>query len=236
VRELPEAEPHGHVLLVHAFGSSKDLRGTVRVARSLAERGWGSLRFDFAGLGQSQGRFAETDLGTNVADLQAVAAWMTADGTRPGIILGHSFGGMAALLAAPGLPEPAGFVTLGSPSTTAQLRDRILAFAPQLGVEGAEVEVEIAGKKVTIGSRLLRDLEQHDVGAAAGALQCPLLVLHSPADRTVPVEHAARLFRRAHHPKSFVSLEGADHLLLESERDAEYVASLTAAFAERFAG
>jgi len=93
----------------------------------------------------------------------------------------------------------------------------------------------VAGKKVTIGRRLLEDLPRHDLGAATGALGRPLLVLHSPTDRTVPVEHAARLFRRAHHPKSFVALEGADHLLLGDERDAVYVAALVAAFANRFA-
>jgi putative redox protein len=141
---------------------------------------------------------------------------------------------MAALLASPGLPDVAGFVTLGMPSTTAQLRDRLAAFAPQLAT-GDTIELEVAGNKVTIGRRLLDDLARHDVGRAAGALARPLLILHSPEDRTVPVAHAARVFRRARHPKSFVALGGADHLLLERERDAEYVAAVVAAFSDRFA-
>ena len=236
VLERPEPAVRGTLLLAHAFGSSKDLRGPVRVARALAGHGWASLRFDFTGLGQSGGRFADTDLSTNIADLQAAAAWLAGAGTPARIVLGHSFGGVASLLAAPGLPDAAGFVTLGMPSTTGQLRDRLLGFAPQLATEVTEVELEVAGKRVTIGRRLLEDLPRHDLGNAAGTLGRPLLILHSPIDRTVPVEHAARVFRRAHHPKSFIALEGADHLVLENERDAAYVAALVAAFADRFAG
>ncbi|MCA9751579.1 MAG: alpha/beta fold hydrolase [Gemmatimonadetes bacterium] len=236
MRETPDGgEIRGTVLFAHAFGSSKDLRGTVRMARALAERGWVAVRFDFTGLGQSDGDFADTDLATNVADVKAMAAWLAAAGQAPRVLVGHSLGAVASFLAAPELPEVGVVVALAAPASTEQLRERLAQYAPELAAGRAtSAEVEVAGKSVRIGRRLLEDLPRHDVAAAVAALDRPLLILHSPADEITPPDHAAMLFRAARHPKSFVSLDRADHLLLRDARDAEFVADLIAAFAERY--
>ena len=231
--ERPAGETRGFVLFVHAFGSSKDLRGTIRVARRLAELGFASLRFDFTGLGHSDGRFADTTLATNLDDVEAVVRWLAARGDRVTLIFGHSLGGAAALLTAPRLADVAAFVTLATPSTTSHLRDTLLRLAPALETE-PESPVTVAGKTVTIGRQLLDDLSSHDLAAAAASLAKPLLILHSAEDEIVALDHASALYRSAAHPKSFVSLDGADHLLLARERDADFVAELVAAFVARY--
>lgn len=220
------------MLFAHAFGSSKDLRGTRRITKRLAERGWASLRFDFTGLGGSEGDFSRTTFTGNVADLKAVAAWLRADGSPAVALFGHSLGGAAALVAAPEIPEVRVVGTLATPSSTHHLRDILLELAPQLRTED-EATVEVVGKQVTIRRELVEDLGRHDLADACARLDRPLVLFHSPRDMVADIDEAARLFTFARHPKSFVSLGEADHLLLDDERDAVFVADTFAAFAER---
>ena len=234
LRDHPEGESRGTVLVAGAFGSTKELRGLRRIAQRLAARGWTALRFDFTGLGGSGGDFAEATLASHGADVEAAAAWLRAEGTPARLAIGLSLGGAAILLAAPSLPEIAVFATLASPSDTSDLREKLLARAPDLPlVERAEVD--LLGNRVEVGRALLEDLASWDLREAASRVARPYVVFHSVKDRVVDIDHAARLFRAAKHPKSFVSLGGADHLLLEDERDAFLVADTLAAFGERYA-
>jgi len=234
IRHEPPGTRRGTVLLAPPFASSKDLRGLRRIAERLAERGWASLRFDFTGLSGSGGTFAETTLGTNADDLAAVAAWLRAQGTPARMVLGQSLGGAAALLAAPRLPELAVLATLAAPSTTDHLGAILRTWAPELSATG-RAEIDVMGNRVTVGKELLEDLARRDLLAAAAALRVPYVIFHSARDTVVDIEHARKLFRVAPPPRSFVSLDRADHLLLEDPRDAALVADTLAAFGERYA-
>lgn len=234
LRDHPEGESRGAVLVAGAFGSTKELRGLRRIAQRLAARGWTALRFDFTGLGGSGGDFAEATLQSHVADVEAAAAWLRDQGTPARLAIGLSLGGVAILLAAPSLPEIAAVATLASPSDTSDLREKLLKRAPDLPLL-ERAEVDLLGNRVEVGRALLEDLARWDLREAAARLARPYVVFHSVKDRVVDIEHAGRLFRAAQHPKSFVSLGGADHLLLEDERDAHLVADAFAAFGERYA-
>ncbi|MBZ0269166.1 alpha/beta hydrolase, partial [bacterium] len=230
----PSGESRGVVILAGAFGSTKELRGLRRVAQRFASLGWTALRFDFTGLGASGGDFAATSLSTNVEDLEAVASWLREGGTPARMALGLSLGGAAVLIAAPSLPELAVVATLGTPSDTGHLRGKLLQRAPELPETG-RAELDLLGNRVTVGQALLEDLALWNLRDAAAHLERPYVVFHSVRDRIVEITHAGRLFRAARHPKSFVSLGGADHLLLEDESDAFLVADTLAAFGERYA-
>jgi putative redox protein len=233
--DRPDGAVRAVCLFAHAFGSSKDLRGPARIARALVEKGIATLRFDFTGLGGSGGDFAETTFTSNVGDVRAAAGFLRAELRAPGLLVGHSLGGAAVLVAAAGIPECRAVATIGTPSTTRRLRDRLLQSAPRAMEEGVQ-EVDVAGNRVRIGRALIEDLARHDLRGAVAGLRRALLLLHSPTDDFVGVEHAAELFRAAKHPKSFVSLDGADHLLLADERDARFVAGVLAAWGERYFG
>lgn len=234
IRQEPTGERRGDVLLAPPFASSKDLRGLRRVAERLAERGWGSLRFDFTGLGDSDGDFADTSLSTNVDDVVALAGWLRAEGTPARMILGMSLGGAAAILAAPRLPDLAVVSTLAAPSSTGYLHELLLAHAPGLLDEG-RAEMDVLGNRVTVGRALADDLERWDLSGTVSSLRVPYVVFHSARDTVVDIEHGERLFRAAHAPRHFVSLD-SDHLLLDEEKDAVLVADTLAAFGDRYEG
>lgn len=231
--DRPDGEIRACCLFAHAFASSKDLRGPVRIARALVGKGIATLRFDFTGLGESEGDFAETTVTTNVEDVRCAADFLRRELRAPDLLVGHSLGGAAVILAAREIPEATAVATIGAPSTTAHLRERLLALAPRAMEDGVQ-EVDIAGNRTRIGKPLIEDLANHDLRDAVAELKRALLILHSPTDDFVAVEHAAVLFRAAKHPKSFVSLDGADHLLLAHERDARFVAGVLAAWGERY--
>ncbi len=234
--ESPDGGPAAaHFLFAHAFGSSKDLRSTGRIADALVARGFGVFRFDFTGVGQSGGSFADTSFTTNVADLLAAAATMRAEGAAPRFLFGHSLGGAACLRAAREVPECAGVAVLAAPSATAHLRDVLLARAPRL-LEDGEADVETIGKIVHVKAAMLDDFTKHDPLADAAALGRPLLVFHSTADDLTRIEHGERLFAAARHPKSFAAIDGADHLLMQPESAARFVGETLAAWAEATLG
>jgi uncharacterized OsmC-like protein/pimeloyl-ACP methyl ester carboxylesterase len=230
--ERPTAEPIAYALFAHCFTCSKDLRAVREISRELCDEGLAVLRFDFTGLGESEGEFAESDFSSNVDDLVAAANYLRREYRAPELLIGHSLGGAAVLLAAAKIPEVKAVATIGAPSDTKHLRASLIQSAPELA-SADEAEIELEGRRFTIKRQFLEDLEAQDVERWLGGLQLPLLVLHSPTDQTVAIEHARRIYDAAQHPKSFVSLDGADHLLSEP-RDARFVAGLLAAWSARY--
>ena len=232
--DRPPGEPRAWVLMAHCFTCGKDLKGMHWIARALVDRRIAVLRFDFTGLGDSGGDFADTSFTSNVADLVAAADWLRAAHGAPGLLVGHSLGGTAALVAAARIPEVRAVVTIAAPADTGHMRAFLARQTADLAPD-ATAEVDVMGRAVRIRGRMIADLERHDVTAAIAALGRPLLVLHSPEDAVVGIAEARRIFEAARHPKSFVALDGADHLLVEREADARFVAELLAAWAGRYA-
>lgn len=231
--DLPGGELRGYALFAHCFTCSKDLRAAREISRALADRGFGVLRFDFTGLGESEGDFAGSDFSSNVSDLVAAADFLRAEREAPRLLVGHSLGGAAALVAAARISELRAVATIGAPSEAAHVRETLLRANPEL--EGSEeAEVELAGRRFRIRSELLEDLERQNVEAAVASLGRPLLVLHAPEDEIVGIEHAERLFAAARQPKSLVALDGTDHLLTGAE-DARRAGEMLASWAGRYA-
>jgi putative redox protein len=230
--DLPAGPPRAFALFAHCFTCSKDIKAASRIAAGLTDLGYGLLRFDFTGLGASEGEFANTNFSSNVDDLVAAAGWLRDEYAGPQLLVGHSLGGAAVIVAAAQIPEVAAVATIGAPSDAghvAQLFDGALDEIEQHG----EACVELQGRRFTIRRQLVDDLLNDRVPDAAATFNGALLVMHSPVDNTVGVEHAAALYGAARHPKSFVSLDDADHLLTETS-DAEYAASMIGTWAQRY--
>lgn len=222
-------------LFAHCFTCSKDLQATRRISRSLAERGIAVLRFDFTGLGESEGDFADTDFSSNIEDLVAAADFLRDRYEAPQLLVGHSLGGTAALVAASRIKEVRAVVTIAAPSDTDHLRELLVEKAPAVQ-QSETAEINLAGRAFRIRRQLLDDLAEHSVRDAIADLRRPLLLFHSPLDNVVAVDHARRIFEAAKHPKSFISLDNADHLLLGREDVSQYVAHVLATWAERYVG
>lgn len=231
--DAPAAEPRAYAIFAHCFTCSKDSKAARRICRKLSEQGIAVLRFDFTGLGESEGEFAETNFSSNIADLIAAADFLREQYQAPKMLVGHSLGGTASLVAAPKIPEVAAVATIAAPAGTDHLRKVLVEKASDLET-GEQAEVELIGRKVTIKQQLLDDLESHAVHDAVHKLRKPLLIFHSPVDRVVGVDEARKLYEAALHPKSFLSLDGADHLLLDDPQDAEFVARALACWSHRY--
>jgi putative redox protein len=230
--ERPAGEPVAWALFAHCFTCSKDLRAAREITRTLADRGIAVLRFDFTGLGESEGDFADTDFSSNVEDLVAASDWLRSEHEAPRLLVGHSLGGGAVLVAAGLIPEAAAVATIGAPAGTQHLRETLLKEAPEL--EGTEAaQIELAGRPFRIKRQFLEDLADQSLEAAIAGLGKPLLVLHAVDDEIVPIEHGRRIFEIAKDPKAFVSLDGADHLLTDPG-DAVFAGGVLAAWAERY--
>ena len=230
--DRPASEPSAWALFAHCFTCSKDLQGARWISRALAERGIAVLRFDFTGIGESEGDFSETDFSSNLDDLVAAADHLRAAWRAPQILIGHSLGGAAVLAAAARIPEAVAVATLGAPADPAHLGQNLVRLAPELESRG-RARVELGGRGFEIRRELLDDLSHQRLEPAIAKLGRALLVMHAPLDDTVGIEHAARIFQAARHPRSFVALDGADHLLTR-ERDARYAAEVLAAWASRY--
>jgi putative redox protein len=233
--ELPDppgSEPAAYALFAHCFTCSKDLKAAGWISRALVERGIAVFRFDFTGLGESEGDFADTDFSSNLDDLEAAADHLRRERRAPQILIGHSLGGAAVLAAAERIPEARAVATIAAPSDTDHLRETLIRLAPELA-ERDEAEVTLAGRKFRIKRQLLQDLAEGSLRRAIAELGRALLVFHSPVDEIVGIDHARRIYEAAKHPKSFISLDDADHLLAD-ERDARYVGQVLAAWAQRY--
>jgi len=229
--DSPIAPPIAYALFAHCFTCSKDTRAAAYVAAALAERGIACLRFDFTGLGGSGGDFANTSFSSNRDDLVAAADFLRRRYRAPEILIGHSLGGAAVLAAAREIPEAVGVTTIAAPSDPAH----VLALIPKRDEieRTGEAEVVLGGRTFRIRRQLLDDLAGQRPEEALRNLGKALLVMHSPRDETVAIDNASRIFQAARHPKSFVSLEPADHLLTRRE-DAAYAGHLIAAWTERY--
>jgi fermentation-respiration switch protein FrsA (DUF1100 family) len=231
--DLPDAPARGWALFAHCFTCGKDGLAGVRVSRALAAAGIGVLRFDFAGIGSSAGDFAETTFASNVEDLLQAGRAMTAEGMPPTILIGHSFGGAAVLAAAAQLPTVRAVATIGAPFDTAHVLEQ-LGHESLIEIEqSGEADVRLGGKQLRFGRGFIDDVRQQDQASRIGHLGRALLVLHAPGDEVVGIEHAGKIFTAAKHPKSFVSLDDADHLL-NRRADAEYVGNLIACWVSRY--
>ena len=219
-------------LFAHCFTCSKDGHAATRIARALAGLGIATLRFDFTGLGGSDGDFANAGFSSNVGDLVAAADFLRSRGEAPQILIGHSLGGAAVLAAAARAPEAKAVATIGAPADPDHVRHLLADAASEIEAKGV-AEVAIAGRRFRIARSYLDDIGNHPLVEAIGQLHRALLIFHAPTDDTVGIDNATRIFVAARHPKSFVSLAGADHLLSRAE-DGAYVASVLATWAMRY--
>lgn len=231
--ELPTGRLLAVALFAHCFTCTKDLKAIVRISRSLAQQGIGVCRFDFTGLGESSGDFSRTNFSSNLEDLRAAAAFLGRELTGPDLLIGHSLGGAAVLAVASAIDSVRAVATLAAPSDTSHLGKKLLRLAPELS-EVDSATVRIAGREFSIRRQLVDDLSEQRMSRAIAGLQRPLLVLHSPDDEVVGIDHAERILRIAPYPKSFVSLDGADHLLSTNPEDARFAASMLASWATRY--
>lgn len=231
--DLPDFPARAFALFAHCFSCSKDIHAASRIARRLTEHGIGVLRFDFTGLGHSEGDFANTNFSTNIQDLEAAAAWLNQEVGGPQLLIGHSLGGAAVVAAAANLPQVQAVATIGAPSDAEHVIHNFGERLDEIESSG-EAEVHLAGRPFTIKKQFVDDVRGAKVRDAAAGLKRPLLVLHAPLDDIVGIDNATGLFVAAKHPKSFISLDKADHLLTR-EQDAYYAADMIAAWAAPYA-
>lgn len=219
-------------MFAHCFTCGKDIFAASRISAALVERGFAVLRFDFTGLGMSEGEFANTNFSSNVADLVKAADFLRDEYMAPTLLIGHSLGGAAVLAAAGEIDEVNAVVTIGSPAEPVHVQKQ---FGDQVDAirQAGELEVQLAGRPFRIQKQFLDDLEASTIADRVARLKRALLVMHSPVDEIVNVDNARQLYQAAKHPKSFVSLDDADHLLRKRE-DAEYTAGVLAAWAQRY--
>ena len=230
--DLPAGPARAFAVFAHCFTCGKDVHAASRIAAGLADLGYAVLRFDFTGLGMSGGDFANTHFSSNVADLVAACDWLRAHHRAPQLLVGHSLGGAAVVAAASDVPEVRAVATIGAPSSRLHVTGLLGDDVERIARDG-EASVRLAGRDFTVRRELLDDLARDEVLARASRLDAALLILHSPVDQVVGVEHAAALYQAARHPKSFVALDGADHLLGEP-RDAAFAAAMISAWASRY--
>lgn len=220
-------------VFAHCFTCDKTSLAATRVSRALAGHGIGVLRFDFTGLGESEGRFGQ-GLSGDVRDVVCAARAMEAAGRTPRLLIGHSFGGAAALAAAGALPSVTAVAVIGAPFDSEHILTHI-DDAVESAPPGRRVPVSIAGRDFELGADFVEDIRSHNQHARIAGLRRALLVLHSPVDEIVAIDNASEIFQAARHPKSFVSLDDANHLLTR-ESDATYAAAVIAAWAARYVG
>ena len=230
--DLPEGPPKAYALFAHCFTCSKDILAASRIAGALADHGFAVLRFDFTGLGSSEGEFANTNFSSNVQDLLLAVEYLRQNHAAPQILIGHSLGGTAVLAAASDAPEVRAVATIGAPADAAHVAQQFHANLSDIERDGV-TEVTLAGRKFTIKKQFLDDLKQQPVLDRLGQMRKALLVFHAPRDAFVGIENASMIYSAAKHPKSFISLDGADHLLSRKE-DADYAASVLAAWTARY--
>lgn len=230
--DLPDATPRATALFAHCFTCGKDVLAASRIAAALVGHGLACLRFDFTGLGASEGEFGNAGFSSNVDDLVAAAACLRERGRAPELMIGHSLGGAAVLAAAVRVPEVRAVATIGAPAEVDHVLHQFGARLEQIERDGS-AEVVLAGRTFTIARSFVDDARTHRLPERLARLRRALLVLHAPTDETVSIDNARAIFDAARHPKSFVALDGADHLL-SRPADSRYAAAVIAAWAERY--
>lgn len=231
--ELPtDQHPHAYVLFAHCFTCNKDFTALRQMSRELARAGFGVVRFDFTGLGESEGEFSEGGFSSNVGDLIAAARYMEKHLEAPRLIVGHSLGGAAAILAAHALDSIQAVATIAAPATTEHVKRLFVEDMQEIDEKG-QARVEIAGREFTITREFVDDLSGKHMESTLQDLRKPLLVMHSPQDNVVGIDNASSIYKAAMHPKSFISLDGADHLL-SNKKDSSYAGSVIAQWSERY--
>ena len=230
--DMPKTPVTDYALFAHCFTCTHNLKSAANISRSLTEAGIAVLRFDFTGLGRSEGEFADTNFSSNVADLLAAVRFLEAEYAAPSILIGHSLGGTAVLQAAASVPSAVAVATIGSPADPGHVQHLFGDARDELDSRG-QADVNIGGRPFTVKKQFLDDLEEHDLYASVGKLRKALLIMHAPLDEIVEIENAATLYEAAKHPKSFASLDKADHLL-SNNADSLYAGRLLAAWASRY--
>jgi len=225
-----EGKTKAFALFAHCFTCSKNLKAVVHITRALAKQGITTLRFDFTGLGSSEGDFSNTNFSSNVEDLVAAATYMKNELQSPAILIGHSLGGAAIIHAAHQLESVKAVVAIGSPADPIHVKKNFSMKVNKIK-ESGEATVELAGRPFKIKKQFLDDLEAASMEDRISTLNRALLIMHSPLDNTVGIENAARLYKKARHPKSFISLHEADHLL-SKETYSKYAGGLIAQWSE----
>ena len=230
--DLPIGKPRAFALFAHCFTCSKDVLAAKRIAAELSRLDIAVLRFDFTGLGSSKGEFANTNFSSNVEDLIAAADYLRQNYSAPQILIGHSLGGAAVLAGAGDIPEAQAVITIGAPADAEHVIHNFGAAIEDIEASG-EAKVSLGGREFTIKKQFLDDVRSAKLDARIESLRKSLLVMHSPIDQTVGIENAAHIFTTAKHPKSFISLDNADHLLTKP-KDAVFAAQMISAFVSPF--
>ena len=230
--DTPTGEVKAYALFAHCFTCSKDILAAKHISQELAQQGIAVLRFDFTGLGNSEGNFTESNFSTNLLDFILASDFLRQNYQAPQILIGHSLGGAAVLASAHKIPEAKAVVTIGAPADTQHLLHHFDGVLEKIENEGM-ADVNLAGRNFTFQKQFIDDLKSTDITPRIKTLKKALLVMHSPIDETVGIENAAKIFDVAKHPKSFISLDQADHLL-SKQADSKFAAHMVAAFASRY--
>lgn len=231
--DAPDGNIKAYGLFAHCFSCSKDLSAVNRISRALNEDGIAVFRFDFTGLGQSEGNFSNTNFTSNVNDILAAADFMRAELSAPAIMMGHSLGGAATFLAANDVPEVQAVATIGAPANAVNVLKQFGDEIETIEQEG-RADVLLGGRPFVIKKQFVDDARSQDLLSEVAALKKPLMVMHSPIDDTVDIDHARRIYESAMHPKSFISLDKADHLLMKNASDSVFVARVISAWASQY--
>ncbi len=231
--EFPaDRHPHNFALFAHCFTCTKNLSAVKNISKALTSNGFAVLRFDFTGLGESDGDFADTNFSGNVNDLIAAADYLKEDYQAPSLLIGHSLGGAAVIFAAGEIESVKAVATVGAPSNPKHVQHLFKSGLEEIKANG-EAVVNLSGRDFKIKKQFVDDLETKSLPDTAKALRKPLLIMHSPQDDTVGIKNAEEIYTAAHHPKSFVSLDGADHLLFD-RKDSTYVGEVISGWAKRY--
>jgi putative redox protein len=230
--EMPDTTPKAFAIFAHCFTCSKNLSVTSTIARSLAKKGIATLRFDFTGLGNSDGDFSNTNFSSNVEDLISAYKSLEEKYQAPSVLIGHSLGGAAVLKASMLLDNIKAVVTMGAPSCTGHVSHLFSSNLNEI-LENGEADVELAGRKFKIKKQFLDDLNEADILEGLSKQKKAYLIMHSPVDETVSVDHAVKIYQALKHPKSFISLDNADHLLTKNT-DSQYVSEMIFSWLGRY--
>jgi len=230
--EEPASTPRAYAIFAHCFTCSSNVKAATYISRALRDRGFAVLRFDFTGLGNSEGDFSNTNFSSNVADLQAAAASLRETHEAPRLLIGHSLGGAAAMAAAGDLAEVNAVATIGAPSEPTYIMKLLTGQLERIEKHG-EAEISLAGRTFTIKRQFIDDMQRRGVRERLRDLNAALLIYHSPVDSIVAIDNAREIYEAANHPKSFISLDEADHLVTDAN-DARFIADTLCAWAERY--